>query len=129
MRTNAVLLLLYLAVLAGGCSAERSSFGVGRNGPKTYRVDKKAEGDFDAAVELVTELKYKEAAVKLAPLMAAFAEARDKARAAEATFWLAYCREKLGDPNEARKLYELVARKYPATPASRQAIARLGRLK
>ncbi len=129
MRTNAVLILLCLAVLAGGCSAERFSFGVGREGAETYRVDKKAEADFDQAIELVTELKYKEAAVKLGPLMGVFAEAGSPARAAESVFWLAYCREKLGDPNEARKLYELVARKYPATPASRQAIARLGRLK
>ncbi|MFH1733020.1 MAG: tetratricopeptide repeat protein [Planctomycetota bacterium] len=129
MRTHAVLLLLCLAVLAGGCSAERFSFGVGRDGPKTYRVDKKAEAEFDHAVELVTDLKYEEAAVKLGPLMAVFAEAGSPAYAAESGFWLAYCREKLGDPNEARTLYDLVARKYPDTPASRQAIARLGRMK
>jgi len=129
VRPNAVLLLLCLAALAGGCSAERSNFDAGRDAKPTPRVDKKAEADFDQAVELVTELKYKEAAAKLKPLTVVFAEAGSASHAAEASFWLAYCREKLGDPNAARKLYELVARKYPATPASRQAIARLGRLK
>jgi len=129
VRTNAVLILLCLAVLAGGCSAERFSFGAGRNGKPTPRVSEKTAADFDAAVELITELKYKDAAVKLEPLMAVFAEAGSAAYAAESAFWLGYCREKLGDPNEARRLYDLVARKYPDTPASRQAIARLGRLK
>jgi len=127
VRTNAVLILLCLAVLAGGCSAEHR-FGAAPRSPAP-RVDKKAATDLDAAVGLVTELKYKEAAAKLGPLAATFTDACDKAHAAEAAFWLGYCREKLGNADEARKAYELVAKKYPDTPAARQAHARLTRLK
>jgi hypothetical protein len=128
VRTNAVLLFLCLAVLAGGCAAQHR-FGPVASSRPAPRVVKKAAADLDAAVELVTELKYKEAAAKLGPLTTTFADARDKTRAAEATFWLGYCREKLGDADEARKAYELVAKKYPDTPAAGQAHARLTRLK
>ena len=125
------MILLCLAVLAGGCS-QIPAFDVGYREPKEarlYRMHKAHRARLDAAVGLVTELKYKEAAAELKPLAAMLAERGSAAHAAEATFWLGYCREKLGNADEARKAYELVAKKYPDTPAARQAHARLTRLK
>ncbi len=124
------MLLLCLTVLAGGCAARYADFEP--RGARLYRarkVHKAHRRHLDAAIELVAELKYKEAAAKLTPMTATFAKAGDKPKAAEANFWLGYCREKLGNTEEAHKLYDLVARKYPDTPAARQAIARAARLK
>ena len=136
MRANILMPLVCLVVLAAGCahvhresrSARLYRFHQARMARLRW-LQKQREARLDPAIELVADLKYKEAAVKLEPLMAVFAEAGSAAYAAESAFWLGYCREKLGDPNEARKLYDLVARKYPATPAARQAIARMTRLK
>ena len=119
--------MLCLAVLAGGCGSRYA--GHEPRGARLYRAHKVHRERLDAAIELVTELKYTDAAAKLKPVAAVFAKAGDKPHAAEANFWLGYCREKLGNTEEARKLYDLVARKHPGTPAARQAIARMARLK
>lgn len=129
MRTNAVLFLLCSAVLAGGCSRMHAFGPEGDLAPTPrVKVSEKDAAAFDAAVELIATLKYDDAAAKLTPLMATFAEAGATFHAAEATFWLGYCREKLGNAEEADKLYDLVAREYPDTPAARQASARSTRL-
>ena len=130
MRTNAVLILLCLAVLAGGCS-QMHAFAPGHGGPRgarLYRAHKVHAEDLDAAIELITELNYTGAVAKLKPLTTTFAKAGAASQAAEANFWLGYCREKLGNAEGAYKLYDLVARKYPDTPAARQAVARMTRL-
>lgn len=95
---------------------------------RSVRLSKQREAALAKAVELVTELKYAEAAEKLAPLVKGFDAIGNLTRAAEAMFWTAYCHEKLDRRTQADDLYRLVVRKYPQTPASRQAAERLSRL-
>ena len=103
--------------------------GTGSNDKPAPRVNEKDVADLNAAVDLIAMLKYEDVAAKLTPLAATFAKAGSASHAAKANFWLGYCREKLGNTDDARKLYDHVARKYPDTPAARQAIARATRMK
>lgn len=127
MRTNAVLFLLTAALAAAGCSSY-ARFGMESRAASMYRIDRQAEEEFAAALELVAELQYDEAAAKLFPLIAKFKSAGSPPRAAEAVFWTGYCHEKQGHADEARQFYDLVLREYPGTPASSQAAERLARL-
>jgi len=80
------------------------------------------------AVELVTELHYAEAAAALGPLIDRFETAGAADSAAQTTFWLAYCKEKLGQTAAAAALYRTLQARYPDTPAARQAAVRLAQL-
>lgn len=71
---------------------------------------------------------YDKAAGTFQRLSAAYASAGDKARAAEALFWYAYCRQRQGRRDEARKAYGQVMQRYPDTPAGRQALGARTRL-
>ena len=83
---------------------------------------------FDRARALVTELQYAEAAKLLASLALWFNTARDMPREAEATFWVAYCREKQGSRAEAARLYRRVRDEFPGQPAADEAARRLAEL-
>jgi len=111
---------------AAGCAAVHTDVQSGAH--RLVRLSRQQEAALAGAVELVAELKYSGAAEKLAPLVKGFEAAGNLTRAAEAAFWAAYCHEKLDHRTQAESLYRLVVRKYPQTPASRQAAERLGRL-
>ena len=96
---------------------------------RSVRLSRQQEAALAKAVELVTELKYTEAAEKLAPLVKDFDAVGSLTRAAEAMFWTAYCHEKLDHRTQAEELYRFVVRKYPQTRASGPASAGLSRFK
>lgn len=83
---------------------------------------------FDRARALVTELQYAEAAKLLAGLALRFNTARDMPREAEATFWVAYCREKQGSRNEAARLYRRVRDEFSGRAVADEAARRLAEL-
>jgi tetratricopeptide (TPR) repeat protein len=82
----------------------------------------------DEAVAMVSQLRYGEAAEKFTMLAGRFETAGDQRRAAESTFWLGYCYEKLGRTKDAGDCYQKVLGKYPATPAAARAADRVGNL-
>lgn len=83
---------------------------------------------FDEAVAMASRLEFARAAGRFASLVDTFEASGEDNRAAEAVFWLAYCREKQGRTKEAGLLYQRVLRKYAESPASREAERRLGAL-
>jgi TolA-binding protein len=130
--------LLRLTVLAGAClvaggCAAQQRFVPGLRPAQSAlgfeaTVGEAATRDLTAAVALVADLRYREAQEKLAPLPRLFEAARDRDRAAQATFWLGYCLEKQGDPAGAARFYTAVTDQYASTPAAQQAAARLSQL-
>jgi TolA-binding protein len=89
----------------------------------------KAAGDALAdAVARVMEGRYEAAARELAALIAPLEASGDRRRAAEATFWLGFCREKQSRVDEAAELYGRVRSAYPLQPAARQAEQRRAKL-
>ncbi|HUS47114.1 MAG TPA: tetratricopeptide repeat protein [Phycisphaerae bacterium] len=82
----------------------------------------------EQAVAMIAESRHAEAAAQLAPLSERFHSRNEAKRAAESMFWLGYCYEKLGRPNEAAGLYGRVVQEYPQQPASRQAGLRLSQI-
>ncbi len=85
----------------------------------------------DAAMELITKLRYAEAASILEPIVhgGGRATAAGEARAnVEAMFWLAFCREKTGALGEAAELYAAVLAVAPDTKYARQANMRRRRV-
>ena len=85
--------------------------------------------ELDAAVRVIVDLQYEAAAAKLEPLEPQFVGQRDRAHAAEALFWLGYCREKLAHPEEAQLTYQRVVTEYGDQPSARHARRRIERLK
>jgi len=119
-------LLIAVAATAPGCAAYDQYYMETSTARAARPVE---EAAFQKAVALVAELHYEEAAEELLPLAAAFEEAGDRSRAAEALFWVAFCREKQGRTDEATAGYDRVVRRYLQTVAARQAAARLSRLR
>jgi TolA-binding protein len=118
-----VFLVVALALLAG-CMSVRE--------PAQYddaraRAAAFIEDEFQAAMALAAELKYEAAGEKFAALAEAYEGENpvNRPRAAECTFWLGYCREKLDAANEAVTAYRRVLERYPDLPAARQAERRL----
>jgi len=103
-------------------------------------VAKYAESDdvrMDAAMELITKLRYAEAASILEPIVRGSdrtsgagggASAGDGRGNVEAMFWLAFCREKTGALAEAAELYAAVLAVAPDTKYARQAKMRRRRV-
>lgn len=83
---------------------------------------------FDEGVAMAKNLQFDRAAGRFATLVNMFEASGEDNRAAEALFWLAYCREKQNRTREAALLYQRVLRKYADSPASREADRRLGAL-
>jgi TolA-binding protein len=122
-------MLVGVALAVGGCAAE---YAPQRGKPETHKqqADKSrqaavAEGALAEAETLIAQQRYTEAFGQLKPLAAPFEAAGDAKRAAKVMFWMAYCHEKQGQATEAADLYERVAKRYPETPATRQAAERL----
>ena len=92
----------------------------------------------DAAMELITKLRYAEAASILEPIVRGSdrtsgaggggASAGDGRGNVEAMFWLAFCREKTGALAEAAELYAAVLAVAPDTKYARQAKMRRRRV-
>ena len=117
----AVALIMALALLAG-CTAVYE--------PPPHddaRAAALVEDEFQAAMALAAELRYEAAAEKFAALAEVYEGESpvNRSRAAECTFWLGYCREKLDAANEAMTAYRRVLERYPDLPAARQAERRL----
>jgi len=92
-----------------------------------------AEGRYDAAAEQfarLAEMYESRLQIRTAPDAASDFDTRDlrRGRAAEAVFWLGYCREKQGLTDGAAALYRRVIEEYGDMPAARQARLRLGHL-
>ncbi|MBN2581910.1 MAG: tetratricopeptide repeat protein [Planctomycetes bacterium] len=84
---------------------------------------------FEAAVALAAELKYADAAQAFARLVPRLEAVAAWPQAAESMFWLGYCREKLGNAEEAVKAYRRLQEVYPRAPAAKQAETRMELLK
>jgi len=117
-------LCLAAACVAWGCAASE------HHDPRFDRnydaaQDKEA---FAAAMALVAEHRYDDAAERLSLLAAAPEAARDPDRSPKVLFWLGYCHEKQGRPAEAADFYRKVVQEYPDTPAAAQASERLSLL-
>jgi len=85
--------------------------------------------ELNEAISLIYKLQYEQAAARLTGLTGRLEASGDATRAAEALFWLGYCREKQGRIDEAVQLYRRILQAYGDTPAARQASQRLWRLR
>jgi tetratricopeptide (TPR) repeat protein len=120
--------LLAAVLTVGGCDMAP----MGTNGSRfahtdSGSADQSVAAQFDAAVEMVVQARYEEAADKFVGLLPRLAG--DPPRAAEGAFWLGYCRQKQGRAAEAIVLYQQVVADYPDTPAARQAARRLAAMR
>ena len=118
-----------LAALVAGCSVQANYAAQSHLNAQRPMLSDDLETAFNRAVALVAELRYAEAAAGLSPLVERFEAASNAIRAAEATFWLGYCREKQGQAAEARTLYGRIVDRYSDSPACRNAAARLSRMR
>jgi tetratricopeptide (TPR) repeat protein len=82
----------------------------------------------EEAVALAAQLHYEQAQERLTTLLPQLEARGDRARTAEAMFWLGFCDEKEGRPEQAKCWYQRVAGAYAGTPAAAQARQRLERL-
>lgn len=80
------------------------------------------------AIEMVMDGKYADASRVLEQLAVVYDSAKDSAQAAEATFWMGYCKEKSGNRGEAAACYRRTIERYPQTAAARNAQDRLDAL-
>lgn len=137
LRQYAAVGLLPALVYLAGCGAQ-----VGRNQSDwpvaheaTVRQSPEDEAKMQAAMELITRLRYAEAAALLEDMnsggaRAALPESGEEARVGrpKPVFWLAFCREKMGALRRAGELYAEVANAWPNTKYARQATARRKRI-
>ncbi len=93
----------------------------------TNSSDQDIVAQFDEAVAMVADLQYEAALPKLLTVGIELEAAGDRARAAEAMFWLGFCHEKLRHDQDAMDTYTRIIRDYPATTAAKEAGARLTR--
>ena len=126
MLAKTLTVLLPLTVVLAGCTAQdevrqRATAGTVRPAPPS-----RERLALESAVALAAELKYDQAAGKLAGLAPRLHAAGDRTGAAEAMFWLGYCLEKQRRYELARHWYGRVRDTYPGTPAARLAGQRLG---
>ena len=132
-KTITVAVLLSLTAMLAGCAAQAppadyrqyQPAAAGTVGPVPPSRDRLA---LEAAVALAADLKYDQAADRLAELIPRLHAAGDRTHAAEAMFWLGYCLEKQQRYDLAQHWYRRVGSTYPDTPAARQAARRLGRM-
>ncbi len=121
-------LLLTGVLLAGaGCSAvsvESRASRIARDLEQAQQARKAAE-KLSTGLELAADGKYQEAINALFPLVRQFDSLGDRARAAAAVFWTAYCHEKLDRWADAESFYQMTVTKYAGTPAAREAADRL----
>lgn len=134
-RSAVIILALAAAPWWGGCAARGHEAPIAleslRPAPEAAdaRLRRSAVpevlAEYDAALALIADLQYAGAAEKLTGLIPRFESAGDARHAAEAMFWLGFCREKLGDAPAARQLYNDVIRRFGDSSAAQQARQRL----
>ena len=73
------------------------------------------------AQALIAKLRYSQAAKLLQTVVDPFDKSGDYRHAAEAIYWLGYCRHRQGLSSSAELLYRRLIKKYPNTVAARQA--------
>jgi TolA-binding protein len=79
---------------------------------------------YDALAQ-VAELRYDQARPRLDELAGRFEQELDEAHAAEATFWAAWCCEKLDQQPDALERYHRVLARWPGTDAAAKAQQRI----
>ena len=131
--------MVALAGLVGGCaqagwmghsfgpSADQEPSAVRR--AAAFGPDARHVAEFDRAVALTAELRYKEAAEEFERLVPVFEDAEDHKHATESMFWLGYCYEKQGMKAEAAALYGRLAAEQGRAPAGVRAAERLRALR
>jgi tetratricopeptide (TPR) repeat protein len=92
--------------------------------PRIWNVASQDAQALDRVVASILDQQYDPAMVELLSLEMRFESIGDFRHAAEATFWLGYCNEKLGRTTDAARAYEHVIEKYPRQPAAAQASQR-----
>jgi tetratricopeptide (TPR) repeat protein len=107
-----------LTVSLAGCMAAEPTVG-------KARYHKQVQSELDRAVAQAAEGEYVAAAAEFQRLAETLERAGDRPHAAEALFWLGFCREKQGATGRARELYQRVERQYADAPAAEQAARRL----
>jgi hypothetical protein len=121
------MLLAAGAMMLASCSSGYSPM------PLAHEVDTQpstqaaiaSDPTMEAAIEMIFDSKYADAAKLLEQLVAGYEAANEPRHASESVFWLGYCREKSGNPGEAAKHYRHVMEKYPQSEAARKAQDRL----
>ena len=116
---------LAAGLLVAGCGARKTAY----SRVEAPAIDTALAEALDEAVTLIAKGRYEDASASLSRLMGSYERSGDKTHAAEATFWLAYCREKEGRRDEAAALYEHVSKDYSGTAVARPARERLGLLR
>jgi TolA-binding protein len=107
-------MVLLAAVVLAGCASNQ--------GVRWMHAD--SDADLAAALQLMADGRYDEAAGHLASL-AATAQAQGRPDiTSKALFWQGYCNEKTDHPDDAMRLYAEVIKSYAGTPAARQAAER-----
>ncbi len=140
-NTTPLLLTLVAALLATGCAAshsdwvldpEKSADTCVQAGETSSSLSQKRStttpeevAGLDYAVLLVSQLRFAEAEPILQPLVVTFAALPDRAHAAEAMFWLAYCAEKTARNDDALGLYSKLIYQYPETASAKMAQRRI----
>ncbi len=117
--------VLVAASALAGC-AQYSPWSNAR--PRPVVVSQADLATFNDAISLTESLHYEAAAGKFQQVFDSFTIAGDRKRAAEAMFWLGFCREKQHRSVEARAIYLRLADEYAGTRAAHQADQRLSRL-
>ena len=124
-RASILTALLVPAFLAG-CEAGRVPMPqAGSDGPVQLDPRMALErSPLDEAVAMVLQDRYQEASQRLATLVPRYERHGQPKLAAEAIFWLGFCREKQARAPEAVALYERVLTDYPDQPAAEEAKTR-----
>lgn len=130
-----IILAAAVSAVFGGCGVpESGNLGQPVRNPLSVdpasptSADQDSLSQFREAVNMVADLKYEAALPKLLTVSIDLEGEGDRARAAEAMFWLGYCHEKLNRHQDALDTYARIIKDYPATTAAKQANLRLTRL-
>lgn len=130
MWARATVLTVGVALFLAGCGGVQH-FGpqVLANGTEGAPPPLTATGHllaaFERAMDMVDELRFDEALVKLTELEPLIAGVGDRQRAALCLFWRGFCEEKLSRPAQAGARYRDVMEIYPDTVAAALAHRRL----
>jgi TolA-binding protein len=126
MRAGQLALLILTAAAVGCSSGEPQWWPWRQPADRSQMVASRQDvATLEEGVALASKLDYDAAAVKFGEVLPRFEATGDDKRAAEAAYWLGFCREKQGRPLEARELYERVVGDYGRQPAARHARRRL----
>jgi len=131
MWARAIILTVGAALFLGGCMAVGRPMApeVSAHDPKIPPQARAATGklltEFERAMDMVDELRFGEALVKLTEIEPLMTAVGDRQRAALCLFWRGFCEEKLSRPAQARARYGDVLAMYGDTVAADMARRRL----